>query len=181
MARFVINKYGVLEINRAEFRKTGMVVSQLPLSNEFTAEAPCENGMWVDANTANGEVKKISVDTKLFGIVYTAEKDYTGYRGGLRNFCQVEGDYPRVGLMHEGDVFTTNVFSYDSFSGDTAAEQIKEIEALVSAGLYVEAVVGDGAPKLTASKPAAGLYGQVVKTYTLPDGTPGIKYVMMHA
>lgn len=181
MARFIIDKYGVLEINRATFRKTGAVVSQLPLSDEFTAEAPCENGMWVDANAVNGEIKKVSADTKLLGIVYTAEKDYTGYRGGLRNFCEVAGDYPRVGLMHEGDVFTTNVFSYDSFSGDTAAEQIGEIAALIEAGLYVEAVVGDGAPKVTATKPSAGLYGQVIKAYTLPDGTPGIKYVMMHA
>ena len=57
MARFMIDKYGVLEMNRAEYLKNGMIVSQTPLSAEFTEAAPCENGMWVDANKANGEIK----------------------------------------------------------------------------------------------------------------------------
>ena len=48
MARFMIDKYGVLEMNRAEYLKQGMIVSQTPLGEEFTEEKPCENGMWVD-------------------------------------------------------------------------------------------------------------------------------------
>jgi hypothetical protein len=178
MARFMIDKYGVLEMNRAEYLKTGMIVSQSPLSKEFTEAAPCENGMWVDANKANGEVKLISADTQIFGIVYTTEKDFTGWRPALKWHSQVEGDYPRVGILNVGDTFTTNTFSYD-FAAETVAEQWQELKDAFAAGpLYVKPVVGEGAPMVTAEKPAEGPYAQVVKLYTVPAGTPGIKYVM---
>lgn len=179
MARFMIDKYGVLEMQRAEYLKQGMIVSQTPLSGEFTEEVPCENGMWVDANKANGEVKLYSDATKILGIVYTTEKDYTGWRPALKHFRQVAGEYPRVGILNVGDTFTTNTFSYD-FAGKTVAEQRQEIADLLEAGpLYVVPTVGEGAPTLTATEPAEGPYAQVVKLYTVPAGTPGIKYVMM--
>lgn len=179
MARFMIDKYGVLEMNRAEYLKTGMIVSQSPLSDEFTEAAPCENGMWVDANKANNAIKLISDSTKIFGIVYTAEKDFTDWRPALKHFCQKAGDYPRVGILNVGDTFTTNTFSYD-FAGETVAEQRQELaDALAAGPLYVVPTVGEGAPTVTAEEPAEGPYAQVVKLYTVPAGTPGIKYVMM--
>lgn len=179
MARFMIDKYGVLEMNRAEYLKTGMIVSQSPLSAEFTEEAPCENGMWVDANKANGEIKLVSADTAIYGIVYTTEKDFTGWRPALKHFHQVAGEYPRVGILNVGDTFTTNTFSYN-FSGTTVAEQRQELADALEAGkLYVIPTVGEGAPTVTASKPADGPYAEVVKLYTVPAGTPGIKYVMV--
>ena len=178
MARFMIDKYGVLEMQRAEYLKTGMIVSQSPLSKEFTEVAPCENGMWVDANKANGEIKLVSADTQIFGIVYTAEKDFTGWRPALKHFYQIAGEYPRVGILNVGDTFTTNTFSYD-FAAETIAEQWQELKDAFAAGpLYVKPVVGEGAPMVTAEKPAEGPYAQVVKLYTVPAGTPGIKYVM---
>ena len=178
MARFMIDKYGVLEMQRAEYLKTGMIVSQSPLSKEFTEAAPCENGMWVDANKANGEIKLVSADTQIYGIVYTTEKDFTGWRPALKHFCQVAGEYPRVGILNVGDTFTTNTFSYD-FAAETVAEQWQELKDAFAAGpLYVKPVAGEGAPMVTAEKPAAGPYAQVVKLYTVPAGTPGIKYVM---
>ena len=178
MARFMIDKYGVLEMNRAEYLKTGMIVSQSPLSKEFTEAAPCENGMWVDANKANGEIKPVSAGTQIYGIVYTAEKDFTGLRPALKLHSQVAGEYPRVGILNVGDTFTTNTFSYD-FAAETVAEQWQELKEAFEAGpLYVKPVVGEGAPVVTATKPAEGPYAQVVKLYTVPAGTPGIKYVM---
>ena len=178
MARIMIDKYGVLEMQRAEYLKTGMIVSQSPLSKEFTEAAPCENGMWVDANKANGEIKLVSADTQIYGIVYTTEKDYTGLRPALKDFRQVAGEYPRVGILNVGDTFTTNTFSYD-FDSETVAEQWQELKEAFEAGpLYVKPVVGEGAPMVTAEKPAEGPYAQVVKLYTVPAGTPGIKYVM---
>ena len=178
MARFMIDKYGVLEMQRAEYLKTGMIVSQSPLSDEFTEKAPCENGMWVDANKANGAVKLISDETEIFGIVYTTEKDFTGWRPALKHFCQVAGEYPRVGILNVGGTFTTNTFSYD-FAAETVAEQWQELKDAFAAGpLYVKPVAGEGAPMVTAEKPAEGPYAQVVKLYTVPAGTPGIKYVM---
>ena len=182
MARFMIDKYGVLEMNRAEYLKQGMIVSQSPLSKEFTEAAPCENGMWVDANKANGEIKLISDDTVVYGIVYTAEKDFTGWRPALKWHAQVgdkrDPDYPRVGILNVGDTFTTNTFNYD-FASETVAEQWQELKDAKEAGpLYVVPTKGEGAPTVTAEKPAEGPYAQVVKLYTVPAGTPGIKYVM---
>ena len=180
MARFMIDKYGVLEMQRAEYLKTGMIVSQSPLSDEFTEAAPCENGMWVDANKANGEIRLVSGDTKMYGIVYTTEKDYTGLRPALKDFRQVAGEYPRVGILNVGDTFTTNTFSYD-FDSETVAEQWQELKDAFAEGenpLYVIPTVGEGAPTVTATEPAEGPYAQVVKLYTVPAGTPGIKYVM---
>ena len=181
MARFKIDKYGVLEMQRAEYLKTGMIVSQSPLSDEFTEAAPCENGMWVDANKANGEIRLVSDATKMYGIVYTTEKDYTGWRPALKHFRQVAGEYPRVGLLNVGDTFTTNTFNYE-FTTETAAEQWQELKEAFAEGenpLYVIPTVGEGAPTVTATEPAEGPYAQVVKLYTVPAGTPGIKYVMV--
>lgn len=181
MARFKIDKYGVLEMQRAEYLKTGMIVSQSPLSAEFTEAAPCENGMWVDANKANGEIRLVSGDTKMYGIVYTTEKDYTGWRPALKHFRQVAGEYPRVGLLNVGDTFTTNTFNYE-FTTETTAEQWQELKEAFAEGenpLYVIPTVGEGAPTVTATEPAEGPYAQVVKLYTVPAGTPGIKYVMV--
>lgn len=181
MARFKIDKYGVLEMQRAEYLKTGMIVSQSPLSDEFTEEVPCENGMWVDANKANGEIRLVSDATKMYGIVYTTEKDYTGWRPALKHHRQVAGDYPRVGLLNVGDTFTTNTFNYE-FTAETTAEQWQELKDAFAEGenpLYVIPTVGEGAPTVTATEPAEGPYAQVVKLYTVPAGTPGIKYVMV--
>ena len=181
MARFKIDKYGVLEMQRAEYLKTGMIVSQSPLSDEFTEAAPCENGMWVDANKANGEIRLVSGDTKMYGIVYTTEKDFTGWRPALKHFRQVAGEYPRVGLLNVGDTFTTNTFNYE-FTTETTAEQWQELKDAFAEGenpLYVIPTVGEGAPTVTATEPAEGPYAQVVKLYTVPAGTPGIKYVMV--
>lgn len=184
MARFMIDKYGVLEMNRAEYLKQGMIVSQSRLSDEFTEAAPCENGMWVDASKGNlaadgvSEVRLISDETEVYGIVYTTEKDFTGWRPALKYFYQVAGDYPRVGILNVGDTFTTNTFSYD-FTAETVAEQWEELkEAFAAGALYVKPVAGEGAPMVTAEKPAEGPYAKVVKLYTVPAGTPGIKYVM---
>ena len=181
MARFKIDKYGVLEMQRAEYLKTGMIVSQSPLSAEFTEAAPCENGMWVDANKANGEIRLVSDATKMYGIVYTTEKDFTGWRPALKHFRQVAGEYPRVGLLNVGDTFTTNTFNYE-FTTETTAEQWQELKDAFAEGenpLYVIPTVGEGAPTVTASEPAEGPYAQIVKLYTVPAGTPGIKYVMV--
>ena len=179
MARFKIDKYGVLEMNRAEYLKTGMIVSQTPLGADFAEENSCENGMWVDANKANGEIKKVSSNTKVYGIVYTAEKDFTGWRPALKHFAQKEGDYPRVGILNVGDTFTTNTFSYE-FISSTANEQFAELQKVLKTGnLYVIPTVGGGAPTVTAELPASGPYAQVIKLCTVPAGTPGIKYVMV--
>ena len=114
MARFMIDKYGVLEMQRAEYLKTGMIVSQSPLSDEFTEKAPCENGMWVCADRSKGVIAAIQSTDEPIGIVYTAEKEYDREHYGLKEFGRkVAGDYPRVGIFEIGDVITTNCLQYD--------------------------------------------------------------------
>lgn len=176
MAKFPVEKYAQLEINRAAFLKTGMVGSQLPLSDEFTAEAPCENGMWVDAERANGEYKLISADTEHIGIVYTTEKEKGIYLDGLKTFKSVAGDYPRVGELADGDVFTSNCFDMGDYADMAAIE-----EALAAGPLYLIPVEGDGRPQLTASKPADGAYARVRRVWTMPNGEPALHYHMVKA
>ena len=59
MKRFPLEKYATLELNHVEFARTGNLIAQTPLGEEFTAEAPCENGMWVCADRSKGVVASI--------------------------------------------------------------------------------------------------------------------------
>lgn len=178
MAKFPVKQYAQLEINRAAFLKTGMIGSQLPLSAEFTADAPAENGMWVDAERANNEYRLISDTTKHIGIIYTTEKEWGKYLEGLKTFRGVytEGQYPRVGELADGDTFTTNCFDM----GDYAS--IEEIaEALDAAPLYLIPVVGSGRPQVTATMPTEGTYARIRRTFTMPNGEAAIHYSMVQA
>lgn len=177
--------YATLELNQVAFPKTGMVVSQTPLSNEFTVNAPCENGMWVVGDKAAGAIKKpSSAASKPIGIVYTAEKEYDDYHYGLQYFGRkIEGDYPRVGLLGIGDTVTTNCLQYDEAnSGDDAFANFAALETALNAigttPLYVTVPAsGDKAvPQIVKSAPESGIYGKIVKYYTVPNGEKGVKY-----
>lgn len=175
MKRFPCEKYASLEMNRAAYLKTGMIVSQTPLGEEFTKESPCENGMWVNADKSVGTIDSIANVTDMIGIVYTAEKEYDDFHYGLKYFGRkVAGDYPRVGILGLGDTFTTNCLQYDDgeYADMTALEEALNGDAPV----YVVPVVGSPVPQLTATKPAEGTYGIVVKYYTVPNGEKGVKY-----
>ena len=175
MAKFPVSKYPHLEINRAAFLKNGEVVSQLPLSADFTAEAPCFNGMWVDANKANHEIKPAAAVTAMYGIVYTAEKEWNPQALGLKNFAQKEGEYPRVGIMQRGDTFTTNCFDMGEYENPEAIKTALEAKE----NMFIIPVAGNAMPALAKAAPAEGLYGQVIKYYTMPNGEPAIKYIIV--
>lgn len=180
--------YASLELNQVAFPKTGMVVSQVPLGEAFTIDAPCENGMWVVADKAAGAINPPAAATdKLIGIVYTSEKEYDDNHYGLQTFGRkIKGDYPRVGLFGIGDTVTTNCLQYDDAefkavtSGDnqkTAEEALFDaLKAIKTTPLYVVAVAGSAVPKITATKPESGIYAKVAKFYTVPNGEPGVKY-----
>lgn len=174
--------YGVLEINHAEFRYDGSIISQTPLGEEFTKDAPCENGMWLCADRSKGYVGSVEALDEPMGIVFTAEKEYDSFHYGLKNFGRkIAGDYPRVGIFNVGDVFTTNCLQYDT-DEFTDMEALKEaLKAAAETPVYVAPVVGSGVPKLTATKPEASVYGKVVKLYTIPNGEPGVKYTIVKA
>lgn len=189
--RFPVEQYASLELNQVAFPKTGMVVSQVPLGAAFTKDAPCENGMWVVADKAVGAINAPAAATdKPIGIVYTTEKEYDMLHYGLKTFGRkIAGDYPRVGIFGVGDTVTTNCFQYDDSEFEAVATQGSEKTALevleealtadlslAANALYVVPVAGSAVPKLTATKPNSGIYGKVVKYYTVPNGEKAIKY-----
>ena len=187
--------YATLELNQVAFPKTGMVVSQTPLDDSFTLEAPCENGMWVVADKAAGVIKAPAAATdKPIGIVYTTEKEYDIFHYGLQTFGRkIAGDYPRVGLLGIGDTVTTNCLQYDdsvfqavttSGSEKTSAEVLDDyLSALDNTNkAYVIISTKNGAkagvPEIVKTLPNGytGIYGRIVKYYTVPNGEPGVKY-----
>lgn len=181
MKRFPLEMYASLELNQCDFPKTGKVISQTPLGEEFTKEAPCENGMWVWAETANGVMKSIENVSNPIGIVYTAEKEYDSNHYGLKTFGRkIAGDYPRVGIFALGDKVTTNCLQYDEGEFNSEEALFEALGDLANNPIYVVPVVGSPVPKLTATAPAAGMYGRVVKFYTVPNGEKGVKYEIIH-
>ena len=183
MNRFPLEQYATLELNQVAFPKTGMVVSQTPLGDAFTAQNPCENGMWVVADKAAGVIKApAAVTDKPIGIVYTAEKEYDMYHYGLKTFGRkIEGDYPRVGILGVGDTVTTNCLQYntDNFANDTALDTYLSGDlTAASTAAYVIVKAGSAIPEIVKSLPQnyAGVYGRIVKYYTVPNGEKGVKY-----
>lgn len=170
--------YGVVEMNFATWTRNGRVPSQLPLSNEFTKQAPCENGMWLVYDELAKEVRKPTAVTENMAIVYSSEKDYgmIGQRG-LGYFYQVEGDYPRMGRPSVGDKYTTNTIELGDYQ-DAAA-----VATAVNAGTTVYVIPDTtGVPKLSSSDSAtATLAGKVVKVYTVPNGDVGFKIEIIRA
>ena len=177
MKRFPLEMYASLELNRCKFVAAGNIIAQTPLGEEFTKDAPCENGMWVWAETANGVMKSIAEVTDPIGVVFTSEKEYDDYHVGLKTFGRkVAGDYPRVGIFSIGDKVTTNCLQYDESEYASEEALFAALDACQTAPVYVVPVAGSPVPKLTATKPATGLVARVVKFYTVPNGERGVKY-----
>ena len=176
--------YATLELNQVAFPKTGMVVSQTPLAEDFTLDAPCENGMWVVADKAAGAIKApVAATDKPIGIVYTAEKEYDDYHYGLQTFGRkIAGDYPRVGILGIGDTVTTNCLQYNDTDFATEAALVAALEAIDTTPLYVvpgvaaTTAAGKAVPAIVKTKPNSGIYAKVVKFYTVPNGEKGVKY-----
>ena len=176
--------YATLELNQVAFPKTGMVVSQTPLSADFTIDAPCENGMWVVGDKAAGVIAAPAAATdKPIGIVYTAEKEYDDYHYGLARFGRkIAGDYPRVGLLGIGDTVTTNCLQYDESDFATEADLFDALNKIDTTPLYVvpgvaaSTNVAKAVPQIVKTAPVSGIYAKIAKFYTVPNGEAGVKY-----
>ena len=181
------NLYASLELNQVAFPKTGMVVSQTPLGPKFVKSGVtgcygvCENGMWVVADKSKGVIDAPAATTDSpIGIVYTTEKEYDMMHYGLQRFGRkVAGDYPRVGILGLGDTVTTNCLQYDTtnFANDAALDTYLAGD-LTTAPAYVVVKAGSPIPEIVKALPQnyAGLYGKIVKYYTIPNGGKGVKY-----
>jgi hypothetical protein len=174
--------YASLELNQVAFPKTGMVVSQTPLGDDFES-APCENGMWVVADKAAGVIQApTGTNDNPIGIVYTAEKEYDYMHYGLQRFGRkMMGDYPRVGILGVGDTVTTNCLK-STYANE--ADLWAALEAIDTTPLYVKIDATDtkamnAVPVISTSIPSTGIYGKIVKYYTIPNGGKGVKYQIM--
>ena len=181
--------YASLELNQVAFPKTGMVVSQTPLGEAFTADAPCENGMWVVGDKAAGAINPPAAATDVpMGIVYTTEKEYDREHYGLQRFGRkIAGDYPRVGLFGIGDTVTTNCLQYSKSNFATEAKLWEALEDIEANPLYVVPGVSSdldddsakAVPEIVKAAPQTGIYAKIVKYYTIPNGGKGVKYQIM--
>lgn len=179
MARLVIDGYGQLELNQVAFRRDGRVEAQCALStDDFSAAAPCEVGMLLAVDKANRKIKLPTANEKLpIALNYSTEHMYDERANALKNFFMVPGEFlPRMGYLDIGDRFTTNCIDLGSYA-DLAA-----VKTAMASGIVYAGACTNGAIQLTGStKPSFGPVLQVVKVYTMPDGTPGVKFMCLEA
>ena len=157
MAKYVKDGYGQIEPNRCSFLHDGNIESQC------VANEAIENGAIVNVDKANGTVvNATSFTTGLLGVNYTAERIYNQFTPGRKNFRVEKDEYPRVGYLKSGDVFTTNVMF--SETGVTVHE------TKIKTGLYWTAPT-----TFTTTAPTTGLKLQVVELTDTADGQAAFK------
>jgi uncharacterized protein (UPF0218 family) len=152
--------------------------------------------MWVVADKAAGAIKSPAAATdKPIGIVYTTEKEYDIFHYGLQTFGRkIAGDYPRVGILGVGDTVTTNCLQYDDTTDfpavtTTGSEKTSDevLDAYLSGDLTTNkayVIISSGQndvksiPRIVKTLPNGytGIYGRIVKYYTVPNGEKGVKY-----
>lgn len=100
--------FGQIELNRCSFLHDGNIESQCKAVEDL------ENGMIVAIDKAKGEVKKATGTEAeagmVYGVNYTAERIYNQFTPGRKNFVVKADEYPRVGILKAGDVFSTNAY-----------------------------------------------------------------------
>lgn len=179
VVKYNINGFGQVELNNVAFRRDGRIEAQCALStNDFSAAAPCENGMLVAVDKANGLIKKPAASDNLpRALVYTAEHMYDERKLGLKDFALTPDDglYPRVGYLSVGETFTTNCFAYDStaYATETALNS-----ALASCKTKAVYGVEDSSARIclvSALPTDAKSKFKVVADTTMPDGQKAVK------
>ena len=171
MARDLTKRYGYgqVEPNHLSGIVTGQIYAQLPAAASITQ---LEQGQFAKYDYAAGEVN-FTGDGE-FMLVYNEEKLYDERLQSHKDFVYKVGDftdgklYPRLIRTYVGDVMTTNTFS-------AASSNDQKITMPVLAKDNYLAPNSNGFLEKANSKPASGMVWKVVKIYTMPDGTPGVK------
>jgi len=171
MARDLTKRYGYgqVEPNHLSGIVTGQIYAQLPAAASITQ---LEQGQFAKYDYAAGEVN-FTGDGE-FMLVYNEEKLYDERLQSHKDFVYKVGDftdgklYPRLIRTYVGDIMTTNTFS-------AASSNDQEITMPVLAKNNYLAPNSNGFLEKANSKPASGMVWKVVKIYTMPDGTPGVK------
>lgn len=112
--------HGQIELNRCSFLHDGNIESQCLAAEDL------DNGMIVAIDKVAGTVAKATSFDGLIGVNYTAERIYNQFTPGRKNFY-VEGnkDYPRVGILKAGDIFTTNAYLTNGTNAPTEGQYLQ--------------------------------------------------------
>ena len=178
--------YGQVEPNHLSGIVTGQIYAQLPAmyiddpdsSAVLTPIAQLEQGQFLKYDYANSRCD-LNGDGE-FMLVYCEEKLYDERKQSHKDFVLKAEDfadkkiYPRLIKTYVGDIYTTNTFKVANTS-DTA-----EVATGVSVdvGTYLQVDSSNGFLDVAGTQTLGSLTGmvwKVVKIYTMPDGTPGVK------
>ena len=153
--------YSVLEPNHLSAPRNGQVYGQLPAAATIDV---LEQGTFVKYDYANGEVNFTGDGPWM--MVFNEEKLYDERHQMHRDYAMKAADfydgkmYPRVLVMHAGDIFTTNNVKAGTYSKGQ----------VLTPGTTGVLEVGTGDLECT-----------VVKETTMPDGQPGLKFQVTKA
>lgn len=181
--RLVIDGFAQLELNNVAFRRDGRVEAQCSLDETDFEGKVAENGMILAIDNTSRTIKLPHDGAVLYGLNYSAEHLYEDAKIGLKNFKLGVGDVlPRLGLLDNGDKFTTNCISYDSavdtdWSDD---EDVKEALVEMENPIY-GGISGDGSILISETKPTEGPVLLATKATTMPDGQFGVKFQVIQA
>lgn len=181
LKRFEIDGYGQIELNNVAWRRDGRIEAQCKLDAEDFKDIPAENGMLLAVDKANGVIKFAVDDTLPIAVHYSSEHMYDERTPGLKNFALPRGTFlPRMGYPAVGDLWTSNTLCYDDgeFTDDDALKAA--LEKINETPVY-GGISNIGAVKLSKTAPSVGPVIKVVKYYTMPNGTPGVKLQVFKA
>ena len=153
--------FSVVEPNHLSAPRNGQVYGQLPANADIEI---LEQGTFVKYDYANGEVNFDGEGPWM--MVFNEEKLYDERHQMHRDYAMQAADfydgkmYPRVFVMHAGDIFTTN----------NVANGTYEVGDVLTPG--TDGVLAIGAGNLECT---------VVKETTMPDGQPGLKFQVTKA
>jgi hypothetical protein len=181
--RLVIDGFAQLELNNVAFRRDGRVEAQCFLDKTDFEGKVAENGMILAIDNASRTIKLPHNGAVLYGLNYSAEHLYEDGKIGLKNFKLGVGDVlPRLGLLDNGDKFTTNCISYDPAvdtdwsDDDDVKEALVEMENPIYGGISA-----DGSILISETKPAKGPVLLATNATTMPDGQFGVKFQVVQA
>ena len=181
--RLVIDGFAQLELNNVAFRRDGRVEAQCSLDAIDFEDKVAENGMILAIDNVSRTIKLPYNGAVLYGLNYSAEHLYEDGKIGLKNFKLGVGDVlPRLGLLDNGDKFTTNCISYDptvvtDWSDD---DSVKEALAGMGSPIY-GGISADGSILISKTKPQKGPVLLAIKATTMPDGQFGVKFQVIQA
>lgn len=181
LKRFEIDGYGQIELNNVAWRRDGRIEAQCKLDAVDFKDIPAENGMLLAVDKANGVIKFAVDDTLPIAVHYSTEHMYDERTPGLKNFALSRGTFlPRMGYPAVGDLWTSNTLCYDDgeFADDDALKAA--LEKINETPVY-GGISNIGAVKLSKTAPSVGPVIKVVKYYTMPNGTPGVKLQVFKA